>query len=197
VSDASDASDDAEPLLDATELVGLLADDGRRAVVAALVLGADDAASVRNATGLEVRAAARAVNRLVDAGLVERAGDGHLTLLGQAFVLAARDAARRAAARDASDEHHDAPSEHAKVLRRFVRNGRIVQIPVHRKSRLVVLDWLAQHFDPGQRYSERMVNLIIGRIHPDTAALRRYLVDEGFLDREQGEYWRSGGHVPT
>jgi len=27
----------------------------------------------------------------------------------------------------------------------------------------------------------------------DTAALRRYLVDEGFLDREAGDYWRAGG----
>ena len=26
-------------------------------------------------------------------------------------------------------------------------------------------------------------------------ATRRYLVDEGFLDREAGEYWRAGGTV--
>jgi hypothetical protein len=25
------------------------------------------------------------------------------------------------------------------------------------------------------------------------ASLRRYLVDEGFLERAKGEYWRSGG----
>ena len=38
-----------------------------------------------------------------------------------------------------------------------------------------------------------MVNLILGRRHQDTAALRRYLVDEGLLDRAEGHYWRSGG----
>jgi hypothetical protein len=27
----------------------------------------------------------------------------------------------------------------------------------------------------------------------DTAALRRYLVDEDLLARERGEYWRAGG----
>jgi hypothetical protein len=27
------------------------------------------------------------------------------------------------------------------------------------------------------------------------AALRRYLVDEGFLDRDHGRYWRTGGRV--
>ena len=41
-----------------------------------------------------------------------------------------------------------------------------------------------------------MVNLMLGRWHPDTAALRRYLVDEEFLDRAAGEYWRAGGPVP-
>ena len=57
----------------------------------------------------------------------------------------------------------------------------------------VILDWLAQRFEPGRRYSERMVNLTIGQVHADTAALRRYLVDEGFMAREGGEYWRIGG----
>jgi Uncharacterized protein conserved in bacteria (DUF2087) len=31
--------------------------------------------------------------------------------------------------------------------------------------------------------------------HPDYAALRRYLVDEGFMKQEQGVYCRSGGTV--
>jgi hypothetical protein len=61
---------------------------------------------------------------------------------------------------------------------------------------MVVLDWLAQDFEPGRRYTERMVNLILGRRHPDTAALRRYLVDHELLAREAGEYWRIGGSTP-
>jgi hypothetical protein len=34
---------------------------------------------------------------------------------------------------------------------------------------------------------------VLQRFHPDHAALRRYLVDHDFLQRENGEYWRSGG----
>ena len=45
------------------------------------------------------------------------------------------------------------------------------------------------------RYSERRVSLFLRAIHPDFAALRRYLVDEEFLSRSGGEYWRSGGTV--
>ncbi|MFM2079030.1 MAG: hypothetical protein RJA49_2920 [Actinomycetota bacterium] len=79
------------------------------------------------------------------------------------------------------------------ALRAFVRDGRIVNIPTKQAKKLLLLDWLAQDFEPGRRYSEQMVNLIIGKRHQDTAALRRYLVDEGFMERENGEYWRAGG----
>lgn len=78
-------------------------------------------------------------------------------------------------------------------LKAFVRDGRIVTIPTKHAKRLLLLDWLAQDFEPGRQYSEQMVNLVIGQRHPDTAALRRYLVDEGFMSREAGMYWRSGG----
>lgn len=187
--------DAPEPILDAADLAGLLADADRRRVVSALVLGAHDLAAVRDLAHLDARAATRALTRLLDAGLVERADDGTLVLLEAAFGLAARASAAADAERQRTDEHTDASREDAKVLRTFVRDGRIVQIPAQHAKRLVVLDWLAQHFEPGQRYSERMVNLIIGRVHPDTAALRRYLVDDGFLSCERGEYWRSGGQV--
>ena len=37
------------------------------------------------------------------------------------------------------------------------------------------------------------MNAIIERFHPDHAALRRYLVEDQFLTREDNVYWRSGG----
>ena len=75
----------------------------------------------------------------------------------------------------------------------YVRDGRIVQIPRQRKKRLLLLDVLAQEFEPGVRYTEKEVNDILARFHGDTAALRRYLVDEEFMDRDAGIYWRAGG----
>jgi hypothetical protein len=36
---------------------------------------------------------------------------------------------------------------------------------------------------------------VLRALHDDHAALRRYLVDEDFLSREDGYYWRSGGTV--
>ena len=82
-----------------------------------------------------------------------------------------------------------------RALAPFVRGQQLVSIPVKQAKRLLVLDWLAQDFEPGRRYSEAMVNEILRVHHPDTAALRRYLVDYGFLDRSAGEYWRCGGSI--
>jgi hypothetical protein len=45
------------------------------------------------------------------------------------------------------------------------------------------------------RYPEADVNTILASYHPDTAALRRYLVNEKLLSRADGIYWRSGGWV--
>jgi hypothetical protein len=79
------------------------------------------------------------------------------------------------------------------IVRRFVRGGRLVLIPAKRSKRRLVLDWLAQEFEPGRVYPETAVNAILVRFHPDYAALRRYLVDEEFMERRQGFYWRVGG----
>ncbi|HTN80081.1 MAG TPA: DUF2087 domain-containing protein [Acidimicrobiales bacterium] len=180
-------------MLDAAALVGLLADPDRRAVFAALVLGATNVDEITRAAALDGRAAGRALSRLVDSGLVEHGDDGELYLLAEAFTLAARAAAPPLDSLDVGDDDPDA----AKVLRAFVRDGRLVSIPAAHAKRLVVLDLLAQDFEPGRHYSESMVNLMLGKWHPDTAALRRYLVDDGFLARDAGEYWRVGGTVAT
>jgi hypothetical protein len=81
-------------------------------------------------------------------------------------------------------------------LRVFLGNGRIETIPARHSRRRLLLDQVAQAFEPGVRYSERRVSLFLGTLHPDYAALRRYLVDEEFLSRSGGEYWRTGGTVP-
>ncbi|WP_109507458.1 DUF2087 domain-containing protein [Nocardioides speluncae] len=82
------------------------------------------------------------------------------------------------------------------VLRRFVaEDGQLLSIPSKRTKRLVVLDHVAQAFEPGLTYDEKQVNEALATYHPDFAALRRYLVDEQFLTREAGVYWRSGGTV--
>jgi hypothetical protein len=81
------------------------------------------------------------------------------------------------------------------TVSRFVVDGRIVLMPTKRAKRLLVLDHVAQAFEPGRSYAEYEVNRVLLGFFDDYAALRRYLVDEGFLTREDNVYWRSGGSV--
>lgn len=83
-----------------------------------------------------------------------------------------------------------------RILANFLTDdGRLHTIPSRRAKLLVVLDHLAQLFEPGRVYLESEVNDLLSTVHPDVAALRRYLVDDLFLSREDGRYWRSGGTV--
>jgi hypothetical protein len=59
----------------------------------------------------------------------------------------------------------------------------------------VVLEHIVLAFEPGVRYPEKEVNAVLRAWNDDYAALRRYLVDEQLLDRENNEYWRVGGYV--
>ena len=84
---------------------------------------------------------------------------------------------------------------HDPRLRVFLGEDGIETIPAKHSRRRLMLDHIAQAFEPGVRYSEQRVSLFLGRLHPDYAALRRYLVDEDLLSRSGGEYWRTGGTV--
>ena len=173
---------------EAATLLGLLAEDDRLRVVAALALGARTAAEVAAASGLDVPRAGRALSRLTTGGLVEPEADGY-RLLSERFREALDTFERPAPPHPDSGLGPDAD----KVLRAFLRDGRLTSIPAVHSKRLVVLDYLAARFEPGEAYPEKEVNERLARFHPDYAALRRYLVDEEFLHRRDGFYWRAGG----
>jgi hypothetical protein len=181
----------------ARDLLALLAEPDRLKALAAVALGVETLAEVAERAGLEPRAAARALNRLAAGGLLEGEAGKRYRVRTEALRAAAR--------RSAADRREDAGQAGSEVVGRFQRGGRLVAIPAARSKRLVVLDHLAGLFEPGRRYPEREVNEILGAVHPDYAMLRRYLVDDGFLDRADERapsggrsvkvYWRTGGRV--
>jgi ADP-ribose pyrophosphatase YjhB (NUDIX family) len=169
--------------------VGLLAEPDRLRVVAALALGAGTIAEVAAAGGLEPAEVVRALRRLERGGLVEREKD-RVTLRPERFKESARDAAPSGPAEPLSAD----PATDA-VLRAFTRDGRITSFPVAHARRRLLLEHVAGIFEPGVRYPEREVNVMMRAWHDDHAMLRRYLVDAGLLDRADGFYWRIGGPV--
>ena len=179
-------------LPDPASLLALLVAGDRLPVVAALVLGATTLPAIAERAALPARDVLRVLTRLESAGLASVEGDEwtlHVDLLREVVTT------NRWPVRDATPTAGDASPQSAAVLRAFLRGDRLLRIPAQRNKRLVVLDFLARDFEPGVRYTEDAVNERLSARHPDYAALRRYLVDEGFLGRESGIYWRVGGTV--
>jgi DNA-binding transcriptional ArsR family regulator len=81
------------------------------------------------------------------------------------------------------------PAYEAKVLRAFLVDGRLERIPAQHKKRQVILRFLARtDFRPGEDLPEKEVNMRLALRHPDVASLRRYLVQNGYMERGGGIY---------
>lgn len=88
-------------------------------------------------------------------------------------------------------EDVDTEAWESKVLKNYFEDNRLKEIPASRKKRLVILKWLANQFDVGVNYPERLVNDILKRYYPDCATLRREFIACQLMQRENGIYWRT------
>lgn len=80
--------------------------------------------------------------------------------------------------------------EAERVMKSFVRDGRLVSIPEQRKKRLVILRWLVGQLQFERRYVEADINSFLLQFHSDFATLRREFIMNGLMERAEGEYWR-------
>jgi hypothetical protein len=88
-------------------------------------------------------------------------------------------------------------TEEEKVIRAFVRDGRLISIPAKPRKRELLLPYLLDLCFPEDRdYEEREVNQRLALLHRDVAALRRYLVDGRLMTRDAGIYRRTAPMSP-
>jgi hypothetical protein len=175
------------------DVLRALADPERLSIAGLLARAPRTAADVREELGLPDARLRKHLNRLTTAGVARLESDRRTYRLDA-------DTLRRVAEavgppRDAGLALGAASEDEESVLRTFFHNARLTEIPAKESKRRIVLERIAVEFDPGVRYDEKEVNVIVGRFFNDYAALRRYLVDEGFLSRDHGVYWRTGGRV--
>ena len=169
-----------------------LADASRLNILATLQNGEAYGELLAERLGLSASTLSFHMKKLEEAGLVTArkeqyytvyALDPAITRLSLAELLfqdasAGEDAARREA------------EYRRKVMESFFDGGRLKAIPVQRKKKLIVLQKIAESFTPGQVYEEAALSEIIARIHPDYCTIRRDMVSEGILTRENGNYVR-------
>ncbi len=76
-----------------------------------------------------------------------------------------------------------------KVIDAFFVYGKLKSIPAQRKKKRIVLEEIAKAFDAGKIYTEREVNLIIADYHDDFCTIRRDMISEQLMERNQTGYW--------
>jgi hypothetical protein len=171
------------------QMLGSLADEDKFKIVATISLGNRSLKDIVNNTGLEGSKIIKILARLEKAGLIENREDDSYHYRAKGLKDLYFELSR-------TTEHKPAQSQ----LDRFLRDGRLLSFPKSHEDRLLVLEHLANTFEFDRRYTETEVNIQLGMVHADYAALRRYLVDYGFLARESVTkdehsvmfYWRPG-----
>lgn len=74
------------------------------------------------------------------------------------------------------------------VIKTFFKYGKLIQIPVQRKKREIVLREIAKSFEFGKEYSEREVSEILKGFNDDFCYLRRSMIEFKFMTRDNGIY---------
>ena len=177
-----------------------LADESRLRIVG--ILAGRECSVEELAAMLDVKAptVSHHLNKLKELGLVRMRADGttHVYSLDvETLRVLSKDVLTPEKMVSLVDDVEGAAWQR-KVLKDFFEGQRLKEIPASRKKREVILRWLAGQFEPGVRYTEREVNEVIKRHHPDTATLRRELVANAppLMRRERGVYWRNDRDAP-
>lgn len=172
------------------DFVKALADADRLRIIRLLVQNPASLSEINAALGFHPSDTHRNLDQLLQSGVIRLAGDG--------YELDS-EALEKLSSRQFEGKHAAFTPDEAleRNQRQFLAahlnpDGTLRQIPLQPAKRQVILDYLLNAFSVDANYTEKEFNLILVHFYPDTAALRRYLVDAGMLARETNgsRYWR-------
>ena len=169
------------------KLMKSLADASRLKIAGLLGVEALTPTQAAERLGMKPAEAEHHLEQLAAAGLAHKEG--------QAYRLDSQ-ALEKLTRKVLAQSHPPAPvyegdEFEVKTLRAYLsRDGTLKAIPTQHKKLMVILAHLVKEFQPGVQYPESQVNQTLRKFHDDTAALRRYMVDNDLLIREKGIYWR-------
>ena len=170
-----------------------LADGTRLKIVGLLAQERYSVEQLATILGLKSSTISHHLHKLAEAGLVEGKSESYYNVyslrLDDLRQMAERMLRRETWPAAAADL--DANAYDTKVIRDFSRrDGSLKHIPAQQKKLESILRYLVKAFEPDRQYTEKQVNEILARYHPDTASLRRYLVEYRLMKRAAGKYWR-------
>jgi len=174
------------------EFFKVLADEKRLQIVGLLAQQDYSVEELAAILDLSSATVSHHLQRLVKADLVQAKADQHYHIYSLQLQTL-HDRAQQILSQDTLQdtiEDLDLDAYDRKVLRDYMKDGRLRSIPIKKKKRDAILRYLLEKFEKERRYTEREVNEIIGAVHEDYATLRRELIDNRLMAREREIYWR-------
>jgi len=180
------------------EFFKALGDPSRLRIVGLLAQRPYSVEQLGEALGIGVSTVSHHLARLARTGMVEARSESYYNLYSLRTEvlsgLAKKLLAHAEPARPAAEQ--DLAAFDRKVLATFTTpDGCIKAFPTQAKKVHVLLRHVLPSFSHGVRYTEKRVNELLAKYSEDTARLRRWLVDFGYMKREGGggKYWRVDG----
>ena len=169
-----------------------LADENRIKIIGLLAHAPHSVEEIAANLGITSGTVSHHLQRLQQADLVEARVQQYYSvyvlradiLRAMATQLASADFATRAAPDLDFDVYPN------RVLEEYIVRGRLKEMPTQLRKRAVILNRIAQEFEPGKRYTEKRVNEVLKAFYADITTLRRELVNLKLLKQAEGYYWR-------
>lgn len=130
----------------AIRLLDVFSDVDRLRLIGRLINGGKTLTQHASDLGVKPGAVARHVRTLEEAGLIVPDEDRSGLVRFDVASLREQTAALRPAEPDGTE---GATDDDSRILDRFIKDGRLVQLPGQRSRWQVVLGWLAEKFEPG------------------------------------------------
>ncbi len=103
----------------------------------------------------------------------------HLRGIGQSFRLQ----------QDAASVTPTEADDRKMMQEAYFRDSILLSIPHEAKTRRYILEKIAESFEWGRIYDEKEVNALLKTFHAETATLRRDMIEQKIMMREDGRYW--------
>ncbi|HTX79082.1 MAG TPA: metalloregulator ArsR/SmtB family transcription factor [Longilinea sp.] len=186
-------SDTNEPTNELVSFFKALSDANRLKIIGLLAQEAYSVEQIASMLHLSPSTVSHHLSKLSEAGLVSARAESYYNIYSLQ-TKALEEMSQRLLQREALPklaETVDANAYERKVLKEFTNpDGTVKAFPAQRKKLDVIVRYVANAFEFGQRYTEKQVNEILSHYNEDFATLRRELIDCKLMKRENGEYWR-------
>ena len=176
---------------EAIKLFKCLADKSRLQILKSLAIEDMDVERLAGRLSLTPATISFHLKKLSEAGAVRSYKKQYYTMYSlcrDVFMTRILDIISEASDEAAIQDQRDAEYR-KRVIENFFAYGKLKAIPAQRKKERIVLEEIAKAFEPDRIYTEREVNIIIADFYDDFCTIRRDMIGEKLMARENGEYW--------